>query len=178
MSFGDPGSEPCGCDHEMVFELADGGLEGKTAREVRDHLRRCPGCHELYEHELKLNSYLGSLDFPASGSCSVHRAVAMALPTRSAVSRLLWAALAGAMLILTVAYLELHGTDLVMVVMSVLAACWGFVSGSADVVRAVLAAAGPTVLLVLGFGALVDLVIATAAYYVVAVSRGRRAREA
>lgn len=171
MSFEDPGSEPCGCDHETVFALADGGLEGETAREVRGHLERCPGCHELYEHEVDLNSYLGSMDFP--GSCSVHRAVAMALPTRSAVSRLLWAALASVLLLLAVVYLELNGTELVMVVMSVLAACWGFVSGAADVVRAVLAAAGPTVLLVLGFGALVDLVIATA---YVAVSR--RAREA
>ena len=175
MSFEDPNSEPCGCDHEMVFDLADGGLEGEAAREVRSHLRHCPGCHELYKHEVRLNAYLDSLDFPASRSCSVHRAVAMALPTRSAWSRLLWAALAGTLLVLAVVYLQLNGTEPVMVVMSVLAACWGFVSGSADVVRAVLAAAGPTLLLVLGFGALVDLVIATAAYYV-AVSR--RAREA
>lgn len=177
MSFEDRGSDPCGCDHELVFELADGDLEGEAAREVRDHLRRCPGCHELYEQEIKLNAYLGSLDFPASRSCSVHRTVAMALPTRSVASRLLWAALAGSLLLLAVVYLELNGTEPVMLVMGVLAACWGFVSGSADVVRAVLAAAGPTILLVLGVGALVDLVIATAAYYV-AVSRGRRAREA
>ena len=175
MSFEDPGAEPRGCDHEMVFALADGGLEGEAAREVHDHLRRCPGCRELYEHELELNSYLESVDFLDQRPCSVHRAVAMALPTRSAVSRLLWAALAGTLLVLAVAYLELNGTEPVIVVMSVLAACWGFVSGSADVVRAVLAAAGPTLLLVLGFGALADLVIATAAYYV-AVSR--RAREA
>jgi hypothetical protein len=177
VSIEDPGSEPCGCDHEMIFDLAEGGLEGEAAREVRSHLQHCPGCHELYEHEVRLNAYLGSLDFPASRSCSVHRAVAMALPTRSAVSRLLWAALAATLLVLAVVYLELNGTELVMMVMSLLATCWGFVSGSADVVRAVLAAAGPTGLLVLGFGALVDLVIATAAYYV-AVSRGRRAREA
>ena len=176
MSFEDPGSAPRGCDHEMVFDLADGGLDGEAAREVRSHLRHCPGCRELYEHEIRLNAYLGSLDFQGSRSCSVHRAVAMALPTRSAVSRLLWAALAGALLLLAVVYLELNGTDPVMMVMGVLAACWGFVSGSADVARAVLAAAGPTVLLVLGVGALADLVIATAAYYV-AVSRGRRARE-
>lgn len=175
MSFEDPGSAPCGCDREMVFHLADGGLEGEAAREVRSHLRHCRRCHELYEHEVRLNAYLISLDFPASRSCSVHRAVAMALPTRSAVSRLLWAVLAGTLLVLAVVYLQLNGTEPVMVVMGVLAACWGFVSGSADVVRAVLAAAGPTLLLVLGFGALVDLVIATAAYYV-AVSR--RAREA
>ena len=175
MSFEDPGSVPCGCDHEMVFHLADGGLEGEAAREVRSHLRHCRRCHELYEHEVRLNAYLISLDFPASRSCSVHRAVAMALPTRSAVSRLLWAALAGTSLVLAVVHMELNGTEPVMMVMSLLAACWGFVSGSADVVRAVLAAAGPTLLLVLGFGALVDLVIAIAAYYV-AVSR--RAREA
>lgn len=173
MSYGGSGFDPC--DHERVFELADGGLEGEAAREVRSHLERCPPCRELYEREVELNSYLNSLDFPAARSCSVHRGVAMALPTRSPVSRLLWAALAASLLLLALVYTGLNGTEPVILAASTLAACWGFVSGSADVVRAVFAAAGPTVLLVLGFGALVDLLIATA---YVAVSRGRRAREA
>ena len=178
MSFEASGFDPsCECDHEKVFVLADGGLEGEAARAVREHLGRCPGCRELYEHEVKLNSYLRSADFlEGRPSCSVHKAVAMALPTRSPVSRLLWAALAAALLILAFVYLELNGTEPVILAASVLAACWGLVSGVADVVRAVLVAAGPTILLVLGVGALVDLLIATAAFVV--VSRGRRAREA
>ena len=175
MSFEASGFDPS-CDHEKVFELADGGLEGEAARGVREHLGRCPGCRELYEHEVKLNSYLRSADFlEGRPSCSVHKAVAMALPTRSPVARLLWAALAAVLLILAFVYLQLNGTEPVILAASVLTACWGFVSVSADVVRAVFAAAGPTVLLVLGFGGLVDLLIATA---YVAVSRGRRAREA
>lgn len=175
MSFGDHGSS-CGCDHEKVFELADGGLEGEAARGVRDHLGRCAGCRELYEQEVRLNSYLRSADFlEGRPSCSVHRAVAMALPTRSPVSRLLWAALAAVLLILALVYLEMNETEPVILAASVLAACWGFVSGAADVVRAVLAAAGPTILLVLGVGALVDLLLAAA---FVTVGRGRRAREA
>ena len=176
MSLGGSGFDPS-CDRERVFVLADGALEGEAAREVRSHLGRCPECRELYEREVDLNSYLRSADFlEGRPSCSVHRAVAMALPTRSPASRLLWAALAGVLLILAFVYMELNGAEPVILAASVLAACWGFVSGSAEVVRAVFAAAGPTVLIVLGFGALADLLIATATYFV--VSRGRRAREA
>jgi hypothetical protein len=63
----------------------------------------------------------------------------------------------------------------VILAMSVLVACWGFVSGSAEVLRTVLAAAGPTILLVLALGAFIDVLIALA---VVSLSRGRRTREA
>ena len=177
MSIEDPGLDPaCDCDHEKVFVLADGGLEGEAAREVRGHLDRCPPCRELYEHEVKLNSSLRSADFlEGRPSCSVHKAVAMALPTRSPVARLLWAALAVGLLILALVYLQLNGTEPVILVASVLAACWGFVTGVADVIHAVLAAAGTTILLVLGIGALVDLLLAAA---FVTVNRGRRAREA
>ncbi len=183
-SSGEPGFGPCGspygppCDHERVFELADGGLEPEEAREVRRHVELCSPCRDLYEREVHLNSYLRSDDFSGGRmvSCSVHRGVAMALPTRSPVARLLWAALAGALLLLALAYLELNDTEPVMLAMSMLAACWGLVSGSADVVRAVLAAAGPTILLVLALGALADLLIALV---FVSASRGRRrAREA
>ena len=167
---------PCGCDHEKVFELADGALGGEEARRVRAHLGQCPPCGEFYEREVNLNSHLRSLDFSEQvRSCSVHRGVAMALPTRSPVSRLLWAVLAVALLGVALVYLELNGTEPVILAAGVLSACWGFVSGSADVVRAVLAAAGPTILLVLGIGAFVDLLLAAA---FVTVNRGRRAREA
>ena len=110
MSFEAPGFDPS-CDHEKVFELADGDLEGEAARGVREPLGRCPGCRELYEHEVRLNSYLRSADFLGGRpSCSVHKAVAMALPTRSPAARLLWAALAAVLLILAFVYLQLNGT--------------------------------------------------------------------
>ena len=163
------------CDHELVFELADGGLTGETAAVLREHLDRCPGCRELYEHELDLNVYLSSLDFPVSRSCSVHKDVAMALPTRSPFTRLLWAGLAVALFALAFVYLELNGADLVILTMSLLAAGWGFVSGSAGMASTVFAAAGPTILVVLAVGAVADLLIALA---LVSVQRGRRAREA
>lgn len=169
-----PGERPC--DHERIFELADGDLEPGEAREVRHHLEECGSCQELYEREVGLNSYLRSREFlEGRPSCSVHRGVAMALPTRSPLARLLWAALAGALLIFALAYLESKDAEPEMLAMSVLAACWGIVTGAADVVRAVLTAAGPIILLVLALGALADLLIALV--YVFA-SRRRRAREA
>lgn len=174
MSSGEPGFDPCDCDHEKVFEFTEGNLAPEAARRVRRHLEHCPGCRELHEHETNLSSYLNTLDFPELRPCSVHKVVAMALPTRSLVARLSWAALACSLLLLALVYLEFNGTEPVMVVMSVLAACWSFVSGSAGVVRAVFAAAGSTILLVLAAGAVADLLIALA---FVSVRRGRRARE-
>ena len=171
------GPNPCACDHEAVFELADGGLSGGTARAVREHLDRCPGCRELYDRELELNAYLSSLDFPGprASSCSVHRGVAMALPTRSPLARALWAGLAATLFALAFVYLELNGAEPLILAMNLLAAGWGFVSGSAGVASTVFAAAGPTILVVLVLGAVADLLIALA---LVSVHRGRRAREA
>lgn len=177
MSSEGPDFEPCDCDHERIFELAVGDLSPEAARDIRRHLQRCPGCRELYEHETELNCYLDSMNFPEPRPCSVHRGVAMALPTRSRAARLSWAALAGALLVVALVYLELNGTEPVMVAMSVLTACWGFVSGSAGIVSAVLTAAGSTILLVLAVGALADLLIALA-FVFVRLSRGRRTREA
>ncbi|MDP9456751.1 MAG: hypothetical protein CYG60_16035 [Actinobacteria bacterium] len=169
------GPNPSACDHELVFELADGGLEGETAASLRGHLQRCPECRELYERELDLNAYLSSLTFPEPRSCSVHRGVAMALPTRSLSARLLWAALALTLLGLVFVYLELNGAQPLIFAAGVLAAGWGLVLGSTDVAHTLLAAAGSTILLVLAVGALVDLLIALA---FVSVHRRRRAREA
>ena len=163
------------CDHEMVFELADGGLDEEVAAPLRRHLRECADCRGIYEHELDLNAYLLSLDFPEPRSCSVHRMVAMALPTRSLPARLVWAALAVALLVLVFVYLELNGAGPLIQASDVLAVGWGLILGSADVARAVLAAAGSTVLLVLAVGTLADLLLALA---VVSVHRRRRAREA
>ena len=169
------GPNSCACDHELVFELADGGLDEGLAATLREHLEGCPECRELYERELELNAYLSSLDFPEPRSCSVHRGVAMALPTRSLPTRLLWAALAVVLLALALVYLELNGAGPLILASSVLAAGWGLVLGSAGVARTVLAAAGSTILLVLVAGALADLLIALA---FVSVHRRRRAREA
>ena len=163
------------CDHEMVFELADGGLDERIAAPLRRHLEECADCRGLYEHELDLNAYLLSLDFPEPRSCSVHRVVAMALPTRSLPVRLLWAVLAATLLSLSFVYLELNGAEPLIQAAGVLAVGWGLILGSADVARAVLAAAGSTVLIVLAVGTLVDLLLALA---FVSVHRRRRAREA
>ena len=172
----DHGCGPGGCDHEAIFELADGGLGPDEAREVRQHLDECEPCQELYEQEMGLNSYLCSEDFlEQRPTCSVHRGVVMALPTRSPVARLLWAAFAGALLVVALAYLESNDTEPEMLAMSILAACWGIVSGGADVVRALLTAAGPFILFILILGALADLLIALV---YLSVSRRRKAREA
>lgn len=165
----EPGFEPCA--HERVFELADGSLEPEEARKVRRHVDLCPPCRKHYEREANLNSRLRSADFlEGSPSCSVYRGVAMALPTRSPVARLLWAALAAVLLLTTLGYMETNGARPVMLATDVLAACWSLVSGAADLVRAVLAATGSIVLLVLVAGALADLLIALAFLW------GRRAR--
>jgi hypothetical protein len=177
-SGGTNASGPCrgACDPTKVFELAEGSLETGQEREVREHLASCAGCQELYERELDLSAYLSSLDFSSvCSSRSVCQWVAMALPTRPVKVRVLWGLLASALLVAALVSLELNGTEPVILAMSVLGTCWGLVAGSADVARAVFAAAGTTILLALALGALTDILIALA---VVSVSRGRRAREA
>ncbi len=167
--------DPCGCDPEKVFELADGGLGPEQQRKVKEHLTSCQGCRELYERELDLNACLNSLDF--SGICcsgSVCRGVAMALPTRSARMRIVWGLLACALLVVALVSLKFNGTEPVILAMSTLSVCWGFVAGAAKVARAVFTTAGPTILLMLVLGALADVVIALAVLF---VSRNRRARE-
>lgn len=168
-------SGPCSCDHEKVFELADGSLSLAQQSDTREHVASCPECRELYERELGLNAYLSSLDFSEMRSRSVCQGVAMALPTRPARVRILWGLLAAALLVAALITLELDGAEPVLLAMSLLGACWGVILSSAGVARAVFAAAGSTILLMLALGALMDVLIALA---VVAVSRGRRAREA
>ena len=169
------GPNPCGCDHELVFELADGGLDEGAAAPLHDHLQGCARCRDLYERELGLNAYLSSLDFPGTCSSSVHKGVAMALPTRCLRVRLAWAALASILLALVFVYLELNGMEPLIVAASVLAVGWGLLLGSTDVARTLLAAAGSTLLLILAVGTLADLLIALA---FVSAHRRRRAREA
>ena len=172
--------DPCDCDPEKVFELVDGGSgpDGpgpEQERKMQEHLASCSRCRELYERELDLNAFLGSLDFSGLCSRSVSQGVAMALPTRSAGARILWGLVAGALLIMAFVSLEFNGTEAVTLAMSALSTCWGFVVGTAGAARAVFAAAGPVVLFVLVLGALADVFIALV---VVSLSRKRRAQEA
>ncbi len=169
------GSNPRGCDPEKVFELADGGLGPEQQREIKAHLDSCQGCRELYERELGLNACLDSLDLSEMRfSGSVCQTVAMALPTRSARVRLLWGLLSATLLVVALVSLRFNGAEPVILAMSTLGMCWGFVAGAAKVAHAVFAAAGTTILLVLTVGALADVFIALVVLF---VSRNRRARE-
>ncbi len=169
---------PRSCDPEKVFELADReaaeSLDAGEEREVRDHLARCGECRELYERELDLNAFLGSLDFSRAGSRSVHRGVAMALPTRSAGGRIIWGLLGAVLLVTALASLEFEATQPVMLAMGILGAFWALISSSVEVVTAIVDAAGLTILLLLVLGGLADVLIALA----VVLSRRRRAQEA
>ena len=160
----------CRCDPEAVFELADGALGAEREREVRVHLGRCPGCRALYESELELNASLGSLEFEEPRS--VCRVVAMALPTRSLKVRLAWAGLATILLLLASLALSLDGTNPAVFAVDALVLFWSFVSGAADVVRVLLAAVGPALLVAFAVGALLDLIIA--AVYLSVSRRGAR----
>ena len=166
------GSREPRCDPEGIFELADGGLGPEREREVRAHLGRCRGCRELYEGELALNASLASLEFEESRS--VCRGVAMAIPTRSAGIRLLWAGLALILLAVASLALILDGTNPAVSAVDALGAFSGFASGLVEVVRALFAVTWRALLAALAVGALLDLAIA--AVYL-SVSR-RRAREA
>ena len=163
---------PLHCDPESVFELADGSLAPEREREIRTHLRDCQGCLDLYEKELRLNASLGSLEFEQTNS--VCRGVAMALPTRSARARLLWAALAIVLLLATSVATMLYGANLAVLFIDAMNVFLGFVAGFADVIQVVFAAIGQALLIILAIGAFMDLVLAT---IYLAVSR-RRAREA
>jgi peptidoglycan/LPS O-acetylase OafA/YrhL len=163
---------PYPCDPEPIFELADGSVPPEQELKVRNHLKDCKGCLDLYERELRLNTSLGSLAFEEPRS--VCRGVAMALPTRSLRARLLWAVLALALLLTTSVTMILGGINPAALAVETVSVFWGFVAGLADMVRVVFAAVGPALLVALALGAFVDL--ALVAVYL-SVSR-RRAREA
>jgi predicted anti-sigma-YlaC factor YlaD len=165
-------SIPGRCDPEVIFELADGALGPERAREVRDHLEACPGCRELYEKELELSAFLGSLELEEPRS--VCPGVAMALPTRPLKARLLWTALALALLLVASFALSLEGTHPAVFAVNALGVFWAVVSGFADVARTILVAAGPVLLVALAVGALLDLSLAAALLWMTR----RRARAA
>jgi hypothetical protein len=89
--------------------------------------------------------------------------------------RVLWGLLSGALLVVALVSLKFNGTEPVILAMSTLSACWGFVAGISKVAHAVFSTAGFTILLVLAMGALVDVFIALVFLF---VSRNRRVREA
>jgi hypothetical protein len=153
-------NDPRRCDPQVVFELADGALGPERAREVRAHVGACPGCRKLYKRELELNTVLGNLEFAESRS--VRPGVVMALPTRPTKARLLWAALALALLLAASLALSLEGTHPALFAVSSLNVFWGIVAGFADVAQTILVAAGPVILVALVVGALLDLVLAAA----------------
>ncbi len=165
-------TNPRGCDPQVIFELADGALGSMQEREVRSHLEDCPGCRELYEREVKLSAFLGSLELAEPRS--VRAGVAIALPTRPLKARLLWAAMALALLMVASLALSLDGTNPAVFAMNALGAFWGFVSGFADVARTMLVAVGPVLLIALAAGALLDLALAAALLWMTR----RRARAA
>ena len=160
------------CDPQRVFELADGGLPPEAEREARAHVDRCSACRELYEDELRLSARICS--FRLGETRSVCREVAMALPTRLIGGRVLWAGLALMLLAAVSLALSLDGTNPASLAVDSVGTFWGFVSGLAEVAEAFLVAAGPTLLVAFGVGAVLDLLIAGV---VLSVSR-RRAREA
>lgn len=161
------------CDPERVFELADGGLSPGAERDVRAHVARCQACRELYEEELRLSACIGS-NLEVGATRSVCREVAMALPTRLLGGRILWAALALALLAAVSLALSLDGTNPAALAVDAVGVFWAFVSGLAEVAEAFLVAAGPALLVAFGVGAVLDLLIAGVVF---SVTR-RRAREA
>jgi anti-sigma factor RsiW len=165
-------STPRRCDPQVIFELADGALGPEREREIRKHLEACPGCRKLYEKELELSALLDSLELAEPRS--VCPGVAMALPTRPLKARLLWTAVALALLVVASLALSLEGTPPAVFAVNALGVFWGVVSGFADVARTILVAAGPVLLAALAVGALLDLSLAAALLWMTR----RRARAA
>ena len=165
-------SDPRRCDPQAIFEFADGALGPQRTRELEDHLRACPGCRELYERELEISAYLDSLE--VAEPRSVSPSVAMALPTRPLKARLLWTALALALLLTASAALSLDGAHPGVFAVSALGVFWSVVSGFADVARTMVVAVGPVLLVALAVGALLDLSLAAALLW----TTRRRARAA
>jgi hypothetical protein len=161
-----------------VFELADGQAAGRKAGAVRLHLEGCSGCRELYEREVGLNEQLGDFDgCPVSGR-SVSRMVAMALPTRTARSRAVWAMLAVALSLSALLALEVSGSSPTILLFDTAAWSSGALSGLWDVGRITFAVVGRWVVIALIVGLTLDLIIAAAVVAAVLARRNRHTREA
>lgn len=172
-------SEPCKCDREAIFELVERELSCDREGEVKAHLRSCPVCQSLYEREVNLTASLTAWHPGELPLSSVARNVAMALPARSLQARLFWGVTAALLLFLALLALEFQGIGPIALVLGLLGILWGMATGLADVVRLVFVVAGPVVLIALALGAVVDVVIAVAAYLLKRnLSRNRQAQEA
>ena len=147
------------CDPRAVFELANGALGPERERDVRGHLTSCSGCRELYEREVGLVTLLGDVDFRAPDA-SVRREVVMALPTRCVGARLMWGALAVALLVAALLALVMDGANPLVPAADAVDLFRGFVLGVTDVTQTVFVVAGPTIVVALAVGAVLDLVIA------------------
>lgn len=168
----------CGsCDPEAVFELVDGQAVGEKARSVRLHVEGCPGCRELYEREVELNDRLGAFDGCPVSVGSVSRMVAMALPTRTARSRAVWAMLAVALSLSALLALEVSGRSPVIQFLDMAAWSSGATAGLWDVAMILFTVTGRWVVMVLLVGITLDLVIAAVVAAIFA-RRNRHTREA
>ena len=167
----------CGsCDPEGIFELADGQATGEPARAMRLHLDECPGCRELYFKEVELNERLGAFGCPAPGR-SVSRMVAMALPTRTARARAMWAMLATALSLSALLALEVSGRSPTMLLLEATAWFSGTFAGTWDIGRILFTVVGRWVVIALLVGIAFDLVLAAVVAMIFA-RRSRRTREA
>ena len=164
----------CGCDPEVVFELAERALGPGQEREVRRHLDACPGCRELYEREIRLNERLGSLKFSETAPRSVCESVAMALPTRPVKARLMWALLAVGLLVTALFALVTQGLNPAASVADAMGTFQDMSLVMSDLLGTALTAAGSVILLALAVGAVLDLLLAAVLFSVVR----RRTREA
>lgn len=149
----------CGCDPELVFELADGGLEPWRRREVRAHLTECPECRELYERERELGEFLSSSELSGARSRSVRQGVAMDLPTRPVELRMLWTFLSLNLLLAALVALLLYGLSPAALIVDGAVALRGYVLELSEVFRIALAAAGTLPLVALAAGMVVDLLL-------------------
>lgn len=150
------------CSAGEIFEFCEGSLEPGCERAVRSHLRTCAVCRRLQERETSLSAALSGPGEDVSGGSrsGAARRVAMALPTRSATGRVVWGAGAVALLAAALISLSLHSVQPISFVTDFMATCWGLTSGVSDAAGILLAVSGPTILVALIVGVLMDALIA------------------
>lgn len=166
------------CSSEEIFELCEGSLDRARERAVRSHLLGCPECQSLHAREMSLSLALtGNGRRVESGSAGGHTAssVAMAIPTRSAIHRVVWGVGAAGLLTLALLSLSVYSVWPVTLVTDFMAASWGVTSGASDAAGILIAVSGSTILVALIVGALVDTLIAAT---LLAVARWWRPRGA
>lgn len=179
----DTAPEPSCCGQEEIFEFCEGTLEFARARELRDHLKRCPRCKSVYEQEISLSAALTSPEAregewageTGAARSKVSHRVAMALPTRSAAAKAMWGGGAAALLGMALISLSLHSVQPFTFLTHFMGVCWGLTAGIADAAGVLLTVSGPTILIALVVGSCVDVLIAAT---LAAVARWRWPRGA